>query len=113
MEANNLVWHTYFKSIRSVCPWSWVAYNQEAIDITHWHSQVIDLDKYQARVYVAPNHKPRQLQKIAARLNRTRPEDEFLWSHPSLGENSTHTGVLIQQHRETLGLLRNKLQLHK
>jgi hypothetical protein len=113
VEENKLLWHAYFESIKEVCPWSWSAVKQQAIDFQPWHSQVQDLGEYSARVYTAPRHNPRQLQKIAARLTAARTLEEWLWSHPKLGEHSTPVGVLIQQDAKTLEIIRNKLQLHK
>lgn len=112
-EAKNYDWMAYFESIKTVCPWSWSAVLCGAIDITHWHSQVKDLDKNKARLYLAPNHKPRQLKKICDRLNRNRPHEEWLWSHPKYGFNSTPVAVLIQQDRHTLEKARKNLSFSR
>lgn len=109
VEAN-LDWLTYFESIREVCPWSGAAYKNGAIAIQHWHSQVNDLENYKARIYIAPTHNPRQLKKITDRLNNTRHNEEWLWSHPRYGYNSTPTPVLIQQDRNTLETIRKNLK---
>ena len=103
-------WEQYFKSIKAVCPWSWSANNKSLIDIQNWHSQVYELNDYEARIYVAPKHNPRQLKKISTRLNRDRPTEEWLWSHPRYGYNSTPVPVLIQQDRTKLETIRKTLK---
>lgn len=95
-------WCKYFEDIKTVCPWSWSAWQTGAIEITHWHSQVKELKNYKARLYIAPNHKPRQLKKICDRLNRQRQHEEWLWSHPDFAHNSTPQPTFIQQNRQDL-----------
>ena len=102
-EAN---WHSYFEKIRSVCPWSYSAWRRGAIEITQWHSVILDLNDLEARVYVAPNHKYRQLQKMAERFNRERPTEEWLWSHPQFQGNSAPLPCFIQQDRKRLETIR-------
>lgn len=106
-------WAAYFESIKTACPWSWSAQKKSLIDIQHWHSQAQDLEHYEARIYTAPNHKPRQLKKITDRLNRDRPLEEWLWSHPKYGHNSTPVPVLIQQDRSRLESIRKNLKNNK
>jgi len=100
-------WESYFKSIRQVCPWSWAAWKKQQITITNWHSQIFELGNFQARLYIAPNHNARQLKKISNRLNRERPHEEWLWSHPDFAHNSTPVPVFIQQDRLILERARN------
>jgi hypothetical protein len=108
--ADEVNWLAYFETIKTACPWSWAAQKKSLIDIQHWHSQAKDLELFEARIYTAPNHKPRQLKKISQRLNQTRPTEEWLWSHPKYGFNSTPTPVLIQQDRSKLESIRNTLK---
>lgn len=110
MEANEADWAEYFLRIRSVCPWSFSAYKQQQIRIQPWHSQVLDLGTDQAIVYTALKHRPRQLKKITARLNRDYPLLEFLWSHPGCGANSTPVPVIIQQDQKRLESIRKRQQ---
>lgn len=110
VEENKYDWMAYFESIKEVCPWSWSAVLSGAIDIQHWHSQVENLDINKARLYIAPNHNPRQLKKICSRLNRERAHEEWLWSHPKYGHGSTPTPVLIQQDRHSLEKARKNLK---
>lgn len=100
-------WGKYFQSIKQVCPWSLSAWKHGKIRIQRWHSQPKDLGTTEAVIYTAPNHNPRQLKKIAARLNRQRPTDEWLWSHPSFGNHSAPIACLIQQDRVRLHELRS------
>lgn len=102
-------WEEYFNSIRSVCPWSITAWRKQEIQITNWHSHILELGSLQARVYVAPKHNPRQLKKMSDRFNAQRPNEEWLWSHPSYKHHSTPVPVLIQQDRAKLLHIRSKL----
>lgn len=103
-------WNKYFRDIKSVCPWSYSAWKKQEIQITNWHSHILELGSYQARIYIAPKHKPRQLKKIADRLNTQRQHEEWLWSHPQYANNSTPVPVLIQQDRERLEAVRSHIQ---
>ena len=100
-------WEEYFYSIKTVCPWSWAAWLKKEIHTTNWRSHIIDLGSYQARLYIAPNHKPRQLKKMCDRFNAEREGEEWLWSHPDFGFNSTPVPVFIQQDRARLERARN------
>lgn len=103
-------WNAYFENIKEVCPWSWSAWQQGAIQVTAWYNHVENLEHNQARLYIAHKHKPRQLKKIAQRLNRTRPEEEWLWSHPKFEFYSTPVPTLIQQDRHKLEKARKNLK---
>jgi hypothetical protein len=108
VEAKEVDWGAYFSSIRAVCPWSQGAHLRNLIRIQTWHSQILDLGKFEAIVYTAPNHKPRQLKRITQRLNQTYPQYEFLWSHPKYGGHSTAVPVIIQQDQKRLESIRNR-----
>lgn len=101
-------WQQYFESIKPVCPWSLSAWNKKEIHITNWQSHIIDLDSYQARIYIAPNHNPRQLKKMCNRFNTYRTNEEWLWSHPDFANHSTPVPVFIQQDRDKLTSIRLK-----
>ena len=102
-------WQEYFKGIRSVCPWSWAAWQRGLISIEVWRNQPLDLDQFQARVYVVKNLNPRRLKKLCKKLD----EDlvyEWLWSHPRYGTDSTPVPVLIQQSRQQLNDIRQRVR---
>lgn len=102
-------WSKYFNSIKTVCPWSLSAWKRGGIDIQSWRGEAIPLDSWDARIYLAPHHKPRQLKKMCDRFNRDNPSEEWLWSHPVFEDNSAPIACFIQQDRERLLLLRQKL----
>ena len=101
-------WEQYFNSIKQVCPWSYSAWLKQEIHTINWHSQIIDLGSYKARLYITNKHNPRQLKKMTDRFNRERQHEEWLWSHPDFGFNSTPVAVFIQQDRQLLEQARNK-----
>mgnify|MGYP000043815824 FL=1 len=109
MGAAAVNWCNYFDSIQNVCPWSKTAWRNGAIDIQTWHSQIYELDDLEVRLYIAPRHNPRQLKKMSNRFNELRPNDEWLWSHPDFGFNSTPVPVFIQQDRAKLNSIRSKI----
>lgn len=98
-------WTAYFKHIQPVCPWSYAAYQRGEIAIHEGFCDIYPLDGYQARVYVV-KHSPRLCKLHTDRLNAQRPHEEWLWSHPSYGNNSAPTPIFIQQDRATLERLR-------
>ena len=100
-------WHTYFESIKRVCPWSWAAWRKQEITIIEWRSHILPLGSFQARLYTTKQHNPRQLKKMCDRFNRERPHEEWLWSHPDFAFNSTPIAVFIQQDRQLLEKARN------
>jgi hypothetical protein len=102
-------WAKYFYSIRTVCPWSYSAWQRGLISIEVWRNRVIDLDPYQARVYVVKNLNPRRLKKLCKKLDQD-PCYEWLWSHPRYGVDSTAIPVLIQQSRQQLNDIRQRLR---
>jgi hypothetical protein len=99
-------WNQYFESIKRVCPWSHVAFKRAAIDLTLWRGVISPLGNWEARLYLAPRHNPRQLKKMSDRFNRERPTEEWLWSHPTFGNHSTPVACFIQQDRQRLETIR-------
>ena len=110
MEDAEAKWKEYFYSIRTACPWSWAAWQKGSIDIQSWEGRPQELGDWDARLYVARGRKFRIIKKIAKRMNDTRPQDEWLWSHPDFGNNSTPVPVLIQQSRIGLETVRKSLK---
>lgn len=108
MAAVEVNWHDYFESIKAVCPWSLQAHRNNLIDIVEWQGIVFDLGNYEARIYTS-KHNARQLKKIHNRLNEQRPEEEWLWSHPSYEDYSAPVPCLIQQDRAKLYSIRSKI----
>ena len=99
-------WGDYFASIKQQCPWSYAAWLRGQIDIVKWEGEVISLGKYEARVYLVDVDND-TLEKMAQDLDHG--EYEWLFSYPEYGEYATPENVLIQQSRERLTKLRNKL----
>jgi len=95
-------WCEYFYTIKRVCPWSWASWQKGLIEIDSWQGHPKQLGNLDARVYTAPKRKYRILKKIAKRMNDKFPNEEWLWSHPDFGNNSTEVPVLIQQDRAKL-----------
>jgi hypothetical protein len=62
-----------------------------------WTGKIIPLNGFVARMYVYKSATPSHLELIEQRLNLRRADEEWLYSHPSLGGNSTPIPVLIQQ----------------
>ena len=106
--ADAVDWLAYFQNIKEVCPWSYSAVLQGKIRIETWHSHILDLGTDKAVVYLAPNHKPRQLKRISDRLNHSYSQYEFLWSHPKYQGNSTPVPVIIQQDAQLLEKIRKQ-----
>jgi hypothetical protein len=104
------LWQDYFQSIKTVCPWSWVALRRGSIDLQPWQNYTVDLRSFEARIYTTQNLKPRHLKKITKKLNQTRTEEEWLWSHPRYQNNSTPVPVLIQQDRSRLQSIRQQIR---
>lgn len=108
MEKNHqsVDWYSYFKSIRTECPWSYAAYLHGEIDICEYTGQVKPLGNFQARVYIV--HAPNEtVEALAAAFDHG--EDEWLFSYPGYGEFATPVSVIIQQNRQRLRELRAKL----
>ena len=108
-------WTEYFRSIKKVCPWSWAAWQRGEILITTWiprrfNNRSAIPSGVQAVVHLA-DHNPRQLKKMCDRFNRTRPEEEWLWSHPDFGHYSTPVPVFIQQDRFLLESARKNAKM--
>jgi len=105
-------WCDYFQRIQGVCPWSYRAWKNGTVDIVEWQGNIEDLDGYQARVYVHVHASPRLLNKWADKLNAQHSAYEFLWSHPRYKGDSTPLPCIIQQDRNQLKTIRDKIK-HK
>jgi hypothetical protein len=97
-------WDLYFLKIQEVCPWSMIAWHKGKIDIVKTKT-ILPLGDYRARIYIF-NLSRRRLKKLCKQ--RDQGECEWLWSHPTYGDNGTPLPCLIQQSRHTLTQLRNK-----
>ncbi len=105
MAAEAVDWSQYFQSIKTQCPWSLAAFNKGRIDITV-NKRPQPLGEYEARVYIIKNINPRRLKKLCNKLDKTDPDNEWLWSHPRYRKYSTPVPVMIQQNRARLTHLR-------
>ncbi len=103
-------WLEYFESIQKECPWSLKAYKQGAISIEHWSDTdtLEPLGNYQARMYIV-DYPDNIVEAMAEELDCDDQESEWLFSYPGYGEFATPVKVLIQQNRQQLTALRNKL----
>jgi hypothetical protein len=101
----HIEWQDYFYSIRKVCPWAYVDYCANTIDIVETYEPQ-DLGDYTARVYVVDIHN-HDLRAYSEYLNSTR-DDEWFYSDPAQGEYSAPVSILIQQDPERLDKIRQK-----
>ena len=111
--AEEVDWLSYFVSIRGSCPWSRYHWQKGSIDIVHLainfgKTEPQPLQTYVARIYIRPNCSPRLLKKLADRFNLRYEAEEWLYSHPVYGGQSTPVPVLIQQNRAILEEARNR-----
>lgn len=103
-------WLEYFTKIKKVCPWSYSAYVNQAIDFDKWSNTYRPKPlSQQARIVICRDKKARWLKKTADKFMQLDPDNEWLWSHPQYGNNSTPVPCLIQQNQERLSLLRKQL----
>lgn len=105
-----MTWDEYFAHIKDVCPWSYSAWNQNAIEIVKWNGNSLPLDNLQARMYTVSLNR-RRLKKLCQQLD-TCAKDEWLWSEPRYGKYATPQPVLIQQDRKTINDIRMRLKNH-
>jgi hypothetical protein len=103
-------WLEYFASIRTVCPWSYPAYAAGEILIVQGVPKDSTLAPYRARVYLLPDWSPRRIKKLAGKLDNTDLQHEWLWSHPRYGGYSAPVGCVIQQDRQELAKIRQRLK---
>ena len=87
-------WLSYFVSIKGSCPWSRYHWQKGSIDIVY--TSLKDL-----------NYEPQPLHNSVARIydrmNKQRGDtEEWLYSHPVYGGESTPVPILIQQNRAIL-----------
>jgi hypothetical protein len=102
-------WYAYFKSIRTQCPWSYAAYLKGQINIVEYTGVKLPIGDYAARMYIlsAPDA---TVASIASAMDYGDTECEWLYSYPGYGEFATPVCVLIQQPRNVLDALRQKLE---
>ena len=104
-------WAEYFNLISKECPWSTRAFTQGLIDIRLWKPkiEIPALDHFEARIWLV-TYSNTELAEVAEQLNNLSTQDEWLFSYPSYGEFATPIPILIQQDRQRLLNLRQKLQ---
>ena len=98
-------WDAYFENIKSVCPWSYADWRAGLIQVVE-SSTPMALGNYTARIYIVDIH-GMDLVAYSEHLNDT-TEDEWLYSEPEYGGNSTPVSVLIQQDHHRLNEIRQK-----
>lgn len=101
-------WTTYFQRIKSVCPWSLAAYLNGKIDFQKWRGRAEPIGEFSARIYTTDLNR-RRLKKLCNKLDQQDTQCEWLWSDPSYGPYATEIPILIQQPRQILQDLRQKI----
>lgn len=96
MVEEKIDWGSYFEHIKTVCPWSTIAWKKGQILITDWTGSVLDLEENQAIVYVVHGANRRRLKKLCKSVD-TDLRYDWLWSEPSHGPYASPAPVLIQQ----------------
>ena len=116
-DVDSIDWSEYFASIISVCPWSKSYWKQQKIDIQKWRGtkNIIPLDDYVARVWIHKNASRRLLCKMHHIIAENRPNEEWLYSHPTHNTYgkwtySTLVPVLLQQDRFNLAKARQSIK---
>lgn len=109
VNANNQLWSDYFKSIKSVCPWSSPAYQRGEIDILECMTFVYKpLEDLMARVYLLP-YAPNKLKRLSQKMMYEYPEEEWLWGHPQYKDHSPPRPCVIQQSAQLLDDIRSQI----
>lgn len=98
-------WDAYFEGIKRVCPWSYADWHAGLIQVVETHKPM-PLGNYTARIYIVDIHN-HDLKAYSEYLNDTR-DDEWLYSDPAHGGNSTPVSTLIQQCPHRLAQIRQK-----
>jgi hypothetical protein len=103
-------WLAYYKSIAKECPWSLRAYQQGLIDLQDWGDKdsIPPLGHYHARVWHV-EYPDTVVEAMAEELDSRDPVHEWLFSYPGYGEYATPVAVLIQQNRQQLNQIRDKI----
>jgi len=99
-EQNHCDWDAYFETIVPVCPWALANWKQQRIEITEWQDRAMVQDltgPLIARIYTLSEATVQDLQVLVGQCNQERSNEEWLYSHPLDGNNSTPVPVLIQQ----------------
>ena len=115
-EVEEAKWACYFAKIKGVCPWSYRAYMADNILFVDYTDSTFNTwrlflkgTKFEAVVFKCPEKSSEWLNKKCDQLNAEQTTYEWLWSHPEHGGDSTHIPVLIQQMRQQLEELREKI----
>jgi hypothetical protein len=110
------LWLPYFQSIKNNCPWSLKAYMKEKILFLDWSdttyltwTKLFQSTKYEAFVFKCNEKSVEWLEAITQNLNDLEDGNEYLWSHPEEGGESTPVPVVICQDEQMLNELREKL----
>lgn len=114
-EAAEVDWQAYYASIKSVCPWSYKAYMQDRILVWDWAPtqantviSIFNHSNYEALVFTFDTVDSKWLEQYCDNRNLTDERNEWLWSHPEHGGDSTPVPCLICQPRTRLEDLRNR-----
>ena len=110
------IWFQYFRSIRTVCPWSYKSYLEGKIKIIPFDRDFMKLTEansaqqpWAALVYVVDDLTLDEIDDIVAQENDCQEKCEYLWSHPSYtkgGNKQAPYPIIIQQDRAKLMELR-------
>ena len=110
------IWFQYFRSIRTVCPWSYKSYLEGKIKIIPFDRDFMKLTEanwaqqpWDALVYVVDDLTLDEIDDIVAQENDCQEKCEYLWSHPSYtkgGNKQAPYPIIIQQDRAKLMELR-------
>mgnify|MGYP003108733419 CR=1 FL=1 len=109
-------WLPYFQSIKNSCPWSLKAYMKEKIlfvdyaenQLKTWVS-CFGATKFEALVFKCKGKSVDWLKQKEQELNALNDGNEYLWSHPDEGGESTPVPVIICQNEKVLNDIREKL----
>lgn len=114
--AEEVNWASYFAKIKGVCPWSYRAHMNDNILFVPYSDNTLNTwanifysSNHEAFVYKCPEKTSDWLNNKCDELNAVHCKSEWLWSHPVEGGDSTPIPVLIQQDRQTLEILREKI----
>jgi len=115
-EAKEVNWTAYFAKIRGVCPWSYAAHMKNNILFVDYSettfntwAMLFGASGHEAYVYKCPGKSVDWLNSKCDQLNQTHQNSEWLWSHPAEGGDSAPVEILIQQDRQLLEQLREKV----
>lgn len=104
-------WSEYFKKIKRVCPWSYVAWNKKQIEIRNWDGTWYDFEDpdHLITIHIVKGLNRRRLKKLCSKLD-VGDKYTWMWSEPNYGNYGAPTTILIQQLTETLENARKGLK---